>query len=175
MPSWLSHRDAKGSGCHAALSSPQRHFPVGVLYLSQPALPSKSRLSASKISTPLADFILPWAGAGLGHTIMELWDLAEMSDVSEPLVSNSRSWWHQLGRDGPAGLAAYRRSRHLWCRTAHRKKWLAPGEAPGNLVRHQSLEAQPREPMAGQGRQSGSLRPGRLRGAGKGGEESSWD
>lgn len=36
---------------------------------------------------PLADFTLPQAGAGLGHTIMGLWDLAEMNDVSEPLVT----------------------------------------------------------------------------------------
>lgn len=86
-PSWLSCRCAKGSRCHVALGSPQRHFPVGVLYLSQPALPSKSRSPASKFSISLADFTFPWARIGLGHTIAGLWELAEMRDVSEPLVS----------------------------------------------------------------------------------------
>lgn len=87
----------------------------------------------------------------------------------------SRSWWHQLGRDGPAGLAAYRRSRHLRCRTAQEKVTVAPGEALGNPARRWSLEARPGKPMAGRGTRSGSPRPGRLRRAGRGGGESSWD
>lgn len=46
----------------------------------------KQTLSLKNLNTSCR-LHLPWAGAGLGHTMMELWDLAEMSDVSEPLVS----------------------------------------------------------------------------------------
>lgn len=52
------------------------------------------------------------------------------------------------------------------------KVTVALGKALGDLV---SLEAQPGEPRAGQGRWSGSLQPGRLRGTRRGGGESSWD
>lgn len=55
--------------------------------MSQPALPSKSRFSASNISMPLAQFLSPLIGAGLGRTIAGLWDLTEMINVFEPLVS----------------------------------------------------------------------------------------
>lgn len=77
----------KGLRVPRCIGQPQRHFPVGVPYLSQPALPSKSRSPASKISISLADFTFPWARAGLGHTIAGLWELADMRDVSESLVS----------------------------------------------------------------------------------------
>lgn len=32
-----------------------------------------------------------------------------------------RSRWYQLGRDGPADLAAYRRDWHVWCRMPWKK------------------------------------------------------
>lgn len=70
--SWLSHRDAKGSGCHAALGSPPRHFPVGFLYLTQTALPSKSRPSALKILMQNSSCHGPgqvWVTASLGSGI----------------------------------------------------------------------------------------------------------
>lgn len=55
------------------------------------------------------------------------------------------------------------------------KVTVAPGDALGNLTIRWSLEAWPGEPTAGQGTGSGSLQPGRLRRAERGGGESSWD
>lgn len=52
------------------------------------------------------------------------------------------------------------------------KVTVAPGNALGDTV---SLEAQPGEPRAGQGRRSVSLQPGRLCGTRRGRGESSWD
>lgn len=171
VPSWLSHRGAKGLGCHAAQGSTQRHFPVGVLYLSQPSVPSKSRPLASKISTPLANFILPGARAGLGHTIKGLWDLVEMNDASEPLVSvtagaGGTSWggtdlldWLLTGGAGTCGTERHGKG-GSWRGTGRPSKTPEPGgtvwKAHG-WTRHTVWVSAARKALQSRERQRGKL------------------
>lgn len=135
-------------------------------------MPSRSRSSASNISMPLAQFLSPQIGAGLGRTIAGLWDLTEMINVSEPLVSVTAGLVTPVREGWTCWPGCVQEEQGPVVQNNMTKVTVAPGEALGDLV---SLEAQPGEPTAGQGRWSRSLQPGRLRGTRRGEGESSWD